>query len=219
MSRNLLDNSALGSLTPTSRVLKLLKTRGTQTASDLGAALGVTAEAARQQLGKLATEGLAVAGSEPQGVGRPSQVWSLTAAGHARFPDTHTELAISLIRSIRAELGEPILDRLIMARAEEAVGIYAEAVAGLGDVGARVSRLAEIRNREGYMAEWRADGDGFLLIENHCPICEAATACRGLCGAELDTFRKVLGNGVAVEREEHILGGDRRCTYRIRWRA
>jgi predicted ArsR family transcriptional regulator len=28
-------------------------------------------------------------------------------------------------------------------------------------------------------------------------------------------FRAVLGDDVSVERAEHIVGGDRRCAYRI----
>jgi predicted ArsR family transcriptional regulator len=31
----------------------------------------------------------------------------------------------------------------------------------------------------------------------------------------LDLFRSVLGHGVDVERTEHIVGGDRRCAYRV----
>src|SRR5262249_15531149 len=79
----------------------------------------------------------------------------------------------------------------------------------------RVARLAEARSREGYMAECRPDGDGYLLIENHCPICTAATACQGFCRAELDVFQRALGDEVSVERAEHIIGGDRRCAYRV----
>jgi predicted ArsR family transcriptional regulator len=65
------------------------------------------------------------------------------------------------------------------------------------------------------MAEWRAEGDGFLLIENHCPICAAAAACQGFCRAELEVFQDTLGPGVAIERIDHILAGARRCAYRI----
>ena len=65
------------------------------------------------------------------------------------------------------------------------------------------------------MAESRKEGRGFLLVENHCPICVAATACQGFCRTELDTFRDVLGPDVSVERTEHIIAGDRRCVYRI----
>ena len=81
---------------------------------------------------------------------------------------------------------------------------------------ARVARLAEIRTAEGYMADWTSDpGGGFLLVENHCPICAAAAACQGFCRAELQVFREALGPGVKVERTDHILAGARRCAYRI----
>ncbi len=62
-----------------------------------------------------------------------------------------------------------------------------------------------------------ADGasGGYLLVEHHCPICEAATACSGLCAAELDVFQAALGEGARVERVQHLLSGDERCVYRV----
>src|SRR5262249_22482364 len=197
------------------RFLVLLKTRGPQTAADLGKATGVTAEAARQQLVRLAADGLVVATARPRGVGRPAQLWGLTEAGDARVPDAHAELTAQLIGAIRTQLGEEVLDRLIDSRAAESRAAYAAALEGAADLGERVARLAEARTREGYMAESRAEGGGYLLVENHCPICVAATACPGFCRAELDTFREVLGPDVSVERTEHIVQGDRRCAYRI----
>jgi predicted ArsR family transcriptional regulator len=197
------------------RFLVLLKTRGPQTAAALGSAVGVTAEAARQQLQRMAADGLVAATSEPRGVGRPAQVWGLTAAANARFPDTHAELTAHLLGAIRTQLGEEALDRLIDARAEESKAAYAAALKGVTGLGKKVARLAELRTREGYMAEARREGKDFLLVENHCPICVAATTCQGFCRAELQTFRDVLGPEAAVERTEHIVRGDRRCAYRI----
>jgi predicted ArsR family transcriptional regulator len=212
MSSNYLENRGRPAA---DRFLVLLKTRGAQTAADLGRAAGVSAEAARQQLVRLAAEGLVVATARPQGVGRPAQVWALTEAGNARFPDAHAELTAQLLRSIRTELGEAVLDRLIDARSAEAKAAYAAALAGAADLGERVARLAAARTREGYMAEARAEGNAYLLVENHCPICVAATECQGFCRAELETFREVLGPDVSVERTEHIVQGDRRCAYRV----
>jgi hypothetical protein len=66
------------------------------------------------------------------------------------------------------------------------------------------------------LAEMKAERRGsFLFVENHCPICAAATACQGFCATELDLFRSVLGPSVAVSRAEHIVSGDRRCAYRM----
>src|SRR5258708_6853886 len=116
------------------RFLVLLKTRGPQTAADLGRAVGVTGEAARQQLVRLAADGLVVATAEPRGVGRPTQVWSLTEAGNARFPDAHAELTAQLLRSIRTQFGEAALDRLIESRSTESRAAYATALEGAADL-------------------------------------------------------------------------------------
>jgi predicted ArsR family transcriptional regulator len=52
-------------------------------------------------------------------------------------------------------------------------------------------------------------------MENHCPICAAATLCQSFCRSELEIFQDVLGPGARVERTDHILAGARRCAYRI----
>ena len=201
------------------RFLVLLKTRGPQTSTELGNAAGITDEAARQQLVKLAAEGFVEGVSEANGVGRPSQVWRLTAVGNARFPDAHAELTAQLLRTIRTELGEEALERLIAVREQETRANYVAETKGAADLRERVARLAAIRSREGYMAEWREEEEGYLLIENHCPICAAASICQGFCRAELNVFQEVLGPEAEVTRVEHIPAGARRCAYRVTPRA
>ena len=120
-----------------------------------------------------------------------------------------------LIQSIRAQLGEEVLDRIIDAKAAESKAAYATALQDATSLEEKVEKLAAVRTREGYMAESWGEGSDFVLVENHCPICVAATTCQGFCRAELDTFREVLGDDAVVERHEHIIGGDRRCAYRI----
>lgn len=194
-----------------------LKMHGTLTAAALGKQLGTTGEAARQQLVRLADEGLVAASSTPSGVGRPTQLWSLTAAAQARFPDTHAALAVQLLDIIRGSLGDAALDSIIARREDDTRTSYEAAMAGLVSLRERVAMLAELRSAEGYMAHWREEEDGsILLIENHCPICAAATSCQGFCRAELQVFRSVLGPSAQVERTEHIVNGGLRCTYVIR---
>lgn len=197
------------------RILLQLKTKGPQSIGDLGQALGMTAEAARQQLVKLGEQGLADTSDAPQPKGRPRRMWRLTAKGHGRFPDTHGQLTVELIAAIRAEFGEDGVERLIRRREAETEASYAKALAGR-DLREKVEALAAIRAREGYMAEWTETDDGFILVENHCPICAAAAACQGFCRAELAVFRAVLGPACTVERTDHVLAGARRCAYHIK---
>jgi predicted ArsR family transcriptional regulator len=143
-------------------------------------------------------------------------MWRLTKKGHARFPDTHGDLTVSLIEGIRSVFGEAGLDRLIVARQETMVTTYRQALEPYLDFGDRVAVLARLRTVEGYMAEFERQADGsFLLFENHCPICAAAKACQGFCRSELELFQLTFGADMSVTRQEHLLSEGRRCVYRI----
>lgn len=196
-------------------ILLLLKTRGPAQTSVVAERLGVSRQAASQQMEKLAAEGLVEAAAEHAGgVGRPRQTWSLTAKGHDRFPDTHAQMTVDLLDAVRAEFGEAGLDRLVARRERAAAAAYSAALEGARAIEARLDRLVALRTAEGYMAEWRAENGGWLLIENHCPICAAASACQGFCRSELELFRMMLAPA-RVDRTDHILAGARRCAYRV----
>lgn len=198
------------------RILYMLKSRGAQTAMAVAEKLGMTSVGARKHLTNLHEADLVEFADRREEVGRPKRYWSLSDKGHARFPDAHSDLTLELLTSVRNVFGEEGLEKLIDDRESAAEAGYKRAMADCDDLEARVARLAEIRGREGYMAEWRKEPDGtFLLMENHCPICAAAAQCQGLCRSELILFQAVLGPDVKVERLEHILTGARRCSYRI----
>jgi predicted ArsR family transcriptional regulator len=217
MSSSGLENARWSPRNPAERILMALKMHGKMSAAAIGAMLGTSGEAARQQLMRLAQEGLVEAQSAAKSVGRPTQFWSLTAAAQDRFPDTHAALTVQLLDIVRDNLGDAALDTIIAVREAQTRRIYEAAVAPATDLKSRVAALADLRSQEGYMAAWTEMADGtLLLVENHCPICAAATACQGFCRAELDVFRAVLGPEVAVEREDHIVAGGRRCSYTIR---
>ena len=192
-----------------------LKTRGPAKTVDLAARIGITRQATRDHLDKLAAEGLVAHVTSPAGVGRPRLTWSLTAKGHGRFPDAHAQMTVELIEAVRSEFGEAGLVRLIDRREQAMEAQYQQQLRGAGSLAERVERLAALRSAEGYMADVERLDDGrFIIVENHCPISAAAAACQGFCRSELDIFRAVLPDST-VERVDHILAGGRRCAYRI----
>jgi len=215
MSSHDLEKTSLAAMPPADRLLFLLKTRGPQTAAQLATALKITGEAVRQQLLRLSEEGLVSAAAEPRGIGRPSQIYRLAPAAQKRFPDTHAELAVQILDSIKDVLGERALARLIQARTSDSLARYREALRRQPSLEKRIKKLTELRTAEGYMAVWRREDKGYLLVENHCPICAAAASCLGFCRSELEIFQEALGSEVLVERTEHLLAGARRCAYRI----
>jgi len=200
------------------RLVDLLKTHGPITTAELAQRLGLTDVAVRQHLHSLEASGLV--GQQrvpPKGRGRPSLRWSLTNNSDGLFPDRHGELTVGLIDALRNAFGPKGLDKVIKARAQRQIEQYGEIIpAGSTSLKARVNALARQRTAEGYMAEVIVERRGsYLLLEHHCPICEAAKCCTGLCGAELEVFQQALGDDVCVERTSHLLSGDDRCVYRI----
>ena len=197
-------------------ILFLLKTRGPSTAQQLAQQLQLTSMGVRKHLDAWLAKGLVLAEDRADKVGRPARYWQLSEAGHARFPDRHSELTVQLLAQVRALFGEDGLEKLITAREQLSESSYQARLAGSKSLSQRLAKLVLARDEEGYMAQLEQQPDGsYLLIENHCPICAAATECQGFCRSELDVFRRTLGPGSAVERVEHALAGARRCVYRI----
>lgn len=197
------------------RIVNLLKTQGAMDSASLAARLKVTAMAVRQHLYALQQEKLVSAEERKAPLGRPAKFWRLTKEAERLFPDAYAELNAALITSVQETFGPDGMARLLDARAARQRAEYGSQILASAPLAKKVQQLAKIRSAEGYMAEVKRDGAAFLFIENHCPICAAATACQGFCATELDLFTSALGPDVTVERAEHIVSGDRRCVYRI----
>ncbi|WP_051687373.1 metalloregulator ArsR/SmtB family transcription factor [Microbulbifer sp. HZ11] len=197
------------------QILYLLKTHGPLSAGAIADHLGITAVGARQHLHQLAEQGLLQRFDRAEKVGRPASYWALTEKAQQRFPDRHGDLTVKLIESVREVFGPQGLDTLIARREQESLAEYLDALRNCATLGARVRKLAQLRDREGYMAQAVQEQRGiWLLLENHCPICAAARHCHNFCRSELEIFRQCLPEA-RVERCEYLLDGARRCAYRI----
>ena len=177
----------------------------------------MTTMGVRQHLAELESKGLVgQTQEERQTRGRPVHLWKLSAAGHGRFPDTHSQTTIEIIDVIRSTLGEQSLNQLIAQRSDKIEAQYREQLGTIApELQLQIEKLAQLRSDEGYMAEVRLLPDAFMLIENHCPICTAATSCQQFCETELDLFQRLFEDKAIVTRTDHLLAGARRCAYKI----
>ena len=196
-------------------IVKRLKAEGPVDSARLARRMGLTPMAVRQHLYALQREKLVTAEERKGPLGRPAKYWQLTREADRLFPDAYAELSVALIGALGDTFGEAGVQRVLASRCAAQRTAYRARIDASAPLGDKLRALAKQRTEEGYMAEVRRDGDGYLFIENHCPICAAASVCQGFCSTELDLFREVLGPEVAVERGEHIVSGDRRCVYRI----
>lgn len=199
-------------------ILSILKTSGALSSRELAERLKITPMAIKLQLYDLSSEGLVKSEIGPRSRGRPSKIWRLTEAADQYFPNAHAALSRDILVGIRRSLGEEALDTVLSARANEQQHRYIEELRNHTSIASKLVALAKLRSEEGYMATVEKINGQLVLVENHCPICSAAKECLKLCSSELDLFRKALGENVQVDRNEHIVSGDRRCSYTITMR-
>lgn len=201
-------------------VLQELKRRGPADASALAEALEVTPTAVRQHLYVLEERGLVSHQLEARPMGRPAKLWRATPKADAYFADAHGQLLADFLESTSRVVGDDGLNQIVECYALEKRSNYLEKTSRAVPLAARLTRLVELRNEEGFMAQISPQDDGsFLFIESHCPISQAAQQCRQFCDQELTLFREILGADVEVDREEHMYDSGARCSYRVRSKA
>ncbi|MGR5178075.1 helix-turn-helix transcriptional regulator [Vibrio parahaemolyticus] len=199
----------------TDQIIDIIKREGAVTAKQIAQRLGITTMGARQHLQSLEEEGLLRFEDVKVKVGRPNRHWSLTSKGHARFSDRHSDLTIQFIDAIEQVFGNEGLGKVSKERELNTLTSYRPHFDTLPDLQSKVTKLTELREKDGYMAELITAEGGYHLIENHCPICKAASRCEALCQSELNVFQALVGDDVEVQRQEHIVKGARRCVYKF----
>lgn len=189
------------------KILQTIKRGGAITAKQLAEQLDMTTMGARQHLQSMENEDLLRFEDIRVKIGRPTRYWSLTAKGHAQFSDHHGDLIVQLLDSVESVYGASGVERILTDREQKTLSHYREQLKAFTTLQEKLEALVALRERDGYMAELLFTETGFLIVENHCPICKAASRAPGLCQSELSIFRELLSGLGEVERVEHILHG------------
>jgi predicted ArsR family transcriptional regulator len=209
------------------KIISLLKVEGALTAKVLASELQLTTMGVRQHLQALEESGDISFEDKKALRGRPTRYWALTTKSNSRFSDRHEELTVQLIDSVKSVFGDSGLEQLISHREKASLDLYQAALVDKRSLEEKLEALAELRTEEGYMAnvvkgsldDKICDDTVYWLLENHCPICAAASSCLNFCRSELNLFQTILADVATISREEHIIEGARRCAYKIQAKA
>jgi DeoR family suf operon transcriptional repressor len=194
-------------------LLVSLKRSQPVTVKALAAEFKVTPNALRRHLKALETAGVVRYRRETRGVGGPTFAYSLTDRGEALFPRAYVGALADALEVVREERGTEGVVAVFRKQWNALTADTREKMATL-PLAERAQLLAELRTREGYMAEAVASAPGEVLIREHnCAIREVAERFPEVCVAEARVFAELLG--AAVEREAHILSGCNACEYRV----
>ena len=196
------------------RLLVALKKAQPVTVKELATQFGITANALRRHLKALENAGLVHYRPEVRGVGGPQFAYALSEAGEALFPRAYSGALADALDQVRAEQGVEGVVRVFHRQWSALAEAAAPLMAGRS-LAERAAVLAELRTRQGYMAESDGRSAGESVIrEYNCAIRDIAARFPEVCAAEERFFAELLG--ASVEREGHILEGCNACEYRVR---
>jgi DeoR family suf operon transcriptional repressor len=195
-------------------VVTTIRRRGEATVDEIAATLDMTPSGARQHLAALSDAGLVESAptSRPTGGrGRPPQVWRTTAAADPLFPKAYGELTNELL----GYLDDATVTDVFIRRRDNRVEDALPRLARCRSLGAKVTELAAILDRDGYLADsTQVERDTWLITEHNCAIQAVATTRPQACRSELEFLRTVLPEA-EIERTSHIVAGQPCCAYRV----
>lgn len=205
----------VGASSTREHLLDVLKRRGGDlTTRELADAVSLSAMAVFRQLSALEAEGLVYSHRCRQGKGRPAKHYFLTQRGHESFERTYSELALDLLKSLKAADSPGAVDAVLEHRRKARLASGRKRVNGTS-LESRVRALAAVLTEEGFMADAERVEDGvYRLRLMNCAVERVARQFPGLCSCEAMLIEELTG--AEVTRERHLLRQDAFCSYLIR---
>ena len=208
-------------------ILEILKERSGATVAELAEILDMAPVSVRHHLDILqgdnliCVERLARTGT----VGRPQQVYALTSAANAYFPDNFAALASGLLDQLRCVLPPERFDGALIAMAQEFSAQLTADNHAAPLTEQHLDQIVEFLNDRGYLARWEKEEHGenvdnkapgdvtYILHKCNCPYAEIAAEHSELCNMDQALIDQLLGQ--ASERIQSLANSEPCCSYRI----
>ncbi len=185
------------------------------TVSSIARELSITEMAVRRHLNTLERDHVVETTLYRQAMGRPTNVYQLSAGGQELFPRNYQELTIDLLRTIQEDEGLVRIQTLFTKRKEK-LRLRYEKRMFLKDFESRVYELEKIQNELGYMAEVTRDDEGnFIFKEYNCPIAAVAKEFPVVCESEINLFKDLLETNEIKCQMCMATGQEPHCYYKI----
>ena len=198
------------------RTLDTMKRLGPTTIGEIAKHLGITHEAARQQVNQLEADGLIDGSAEPTGSGggRPARRFRLTRGGEHAFPKRYGDLAGMLLDVVGSRLGPAAVRHVIAAAVDAKVAAWNPVLSGRRSLRARLNALRSIYVEDDPWVEVTEENGRATLIERNCPYFDVAHERPELCSMTVHTLSRLLGR--RVERVRRFQNGHGMCAFMVR---
>lgn len=190
------------------RVLELLlRSDSPLSVQVLAAAVGISRNAAHQQVVALEREGLIERASAIRTKGRPSQGFQLSTAGRATFPRQYSLLAKQLLGELSQILGPAELHGAMQRIGKSLAASLSDKVGGNADQ----ELIAGLMRELGYESSV-IQGESGLEIEAHnCVFHDLAQADPSICEVDLALLESLSGK--AVDHRRCMARGEGSCRF------
>lgn len=189
----------------------LLKSEEPLSVQALGAALGISRNAAHQQVAALEHEGLIERASAIRTRGRPSQGYRLSTAGMAAFPRQYSILAKQLLAELSQILPTDQLRAAMERMGENLAKTLQGRISGSDD---RIAAIAALMRELGYESRALEGAEGMEIEAHNCVFHDLAMADANICGIDLALLGKLSGK--RVEHRRCMARGERSCRFAFR---
>jgi predicted ArsR family transcriptional regulator len=175
----------------------------------LSAEVGISRNAAHQQVVALEREGLIERASAIRTKGRPSRGYRLSPAGKATFPRQYALLARQMLGELARHLGP---DELKRALQRIGLSLADNLRTEMGsDPEENIRRIAGLMRDLGYESR-SVEGEAGIEIEAHnCVFHDIAMADPAICEVDLSLLRSLSGQ--AVDHRRCMARGERSCRF------
>lgn len=200
-------------------ILQLLKESEGSTVAELAEKLAMAPVSVRHHLDILQGDNLiCIDRVQRKGcVGRPQQVYVLTAEAYTYFPNNFAALAGNLARQLKQVLPPDQVSCAFRAMAHEIAGELDPCNEASELVETRLNRVTHFLNERGYLARWEAvrgeGGDSYLLHKCNCPYAGVVAEHRELCLMDQALIDQLMGQPCL--RTQSMIENGHCCTYRI----
>ena len=205
------DHSSFGA---TKReILLILKREGQSDLETLANRLHVSKMAVHKHAQELEERGIVQRIPVRGAMGRPRLSLKLAPGATSIFPRAYAGVTCAALAYIEEKLGRRGVEEALRRRQTDTLASYRDQV-NAETLAGRVHQLAELRDKEGYMAEDHQSGSSkFEILEHNCPIIAIAENYWEACQVEREMFRKVLDAN--VETTHRVVAGANVCRFLV----
>ena len=136
----------------------------------------------------------------------------LTPEGRRLFPQRYSALLNSVLEEISDSEGREKVTEIFHNIGRRSARKYAARFAGKSPQ-ERVAELTAILREKGVVADYEANGDGFILREHTCPFRDTVTTHPEVCSVVHALMEEVLP--AKAEQRQSIARGDDACEFAI----